>query len=121
MLLEAYILLHLSRLMLWVLPFRWCLKLCAVSGKPGREPDEGELAAITRAIRRAGRKTVFDASCLVKAIVARWMLRRRNIHSVLYFGVQSDSLKKIAAHAWVVSHQQEITPRSGDYKVLLEH
>ena len=121
MLLEAYILLHLSRLMLWILPFRWCLKLCAVSVRPGREPDKGELAAITRAIRRAGRKTVFHTTCLVKALVARWMLRRRNIHSVLYFGVQPDSLKKIAAHAWVVSHGQEITPRSGDYKVLLEH
>ncbi len=119
-LVQAYLLLHLARLMLWVLPFKSCLRLIRVGERHWREPKAGELIDLQRAIRRASRKTLFNSTCLIQAFTARWMLRRRGIRSDVYFGVLPHKGRKLDAHAWVVSHEMEITPKNGDYKVLLQ-
>ncbi len=118
--LEALTLLYLARLMLWVLPFRWCLKLIRETGSNGKIPAKDELQAIKQAIRRANRRAFWKNTCLVESFAARWMLRRRGIRSKVYIGVKPDQKTRIAAHAWVISHGTEIVARSGDYKILLE-
>lgn len=118
--LEALTLLYLARLMLWVLPFRWCMKLIRQRRDNGRVPAKEELPAIKQAIRRASKRAFWKNTCLVESFAARWMLRRRGIQSKVYIGVKPDQKTKIAAHAWVISHGTEIVPRSGDYKVLME-
>jgi hypothetical protein len=47
------------------------------------------------------------------------MLRRRKIHSEVFFGVKPDENTRIAAHAWVVSHGMEVVNQGGEYKILL--
>ncbi len=118
--LEALTLLYLARLMLWVLPFRWCLKLIRETGSNGKIPAKDELPAIKKAIRRANKRAFWKNTCLVESFAARWMLRRRGIRSKVYIGVKPDQKTKIAAHAWVISHGTEVVARSGEYKVLME-
>ncbi len=117
---EALSLLYLARLMLWVLPFRWCMKLIRQRGSQGRVPAKDELQAIKQAIRRANKRAFWKNTCLVESFAARWMLRRRGIRSKIYIGVKPDQKTKIAAHAWVISHGNEVVARSGDYKILME-
>ncbi len=120
LLFQAFVLLCMARLILWVLPFRWCLRLCAQTRQGERTPGHGELPAISRAIRRASRKTIFNSTCLVKALAARWILRSRGIESTLFFGVAPGTSQKIAAHAWLESHKLEITPCLKEHHVLFK-
>ncbi len=72
----------------------------------------GELRRISRYIRKIGDRLPWKCTCLVDAIAAKIMLRRRNIPATIFFGMAKDNDKKITAHAWV---------KCGDIYVTGEH
>jgi transglutaminase superfamily protein len=55
---------------------------------------------VRRAILRIAERLPWHSSCLVRALAARIMLRRRHLPSVLQFGV-GRTLTELSAHAWV--------------------
>ena len=116
---EALSYIFLSRFILWVFPFRFCMKLAEEKKKMIYHPEPKDLMNIKRAIRRANRLAFWRNVCLVNSIAARWMLRRRKIKSEIYIGVKPDAKTKIAAHAWVKSGETEIVEEGGDYVQLL--
>ncbi len=71
-----------------------------------------ELRRISRLIQKVGNLMPWKCTCLVNAITAKIMLRRRNIPATIFFGMAKDNDKKIAAHAWV---------KCGDIYVTGEH
>lgn len=116
---EAVSFIYLSWFILWVFPFRFCMKLAEEKKKMIHNPGPEDLMDIKRVIRRANRLAFWKNVCLVSSIAARWMLRRRSIQSEIYFGVKPDEKTKIAAHAWVKSGGIEIVEEGDDYVQLL--
>jgi hypothetical protein len=71
--------------------------------------NELTLRAISHAVRTMSRHTLWESTCLVKAIAAVKMLERRGIESTLYMGTAKDHSGKMIAHAWVRSGSMYIT------------
>ena len=117
---EALGYLYLAKLMLMLFPFRWCLRLMREKGTMDHRPSQEELLLVKRAVGRANRLAFWKNVCLVQSVAARWMLRRRKIHSEVFFGVKPDENTRIAAHAWVVSHGMEVVNQGGVFEILLK-
>lgn len=45
--------------------------------------------------------TPWESKCLVQALTAQRLLKKRNISSTLYLGIQKDKDNKMLAHAWL--------------------
>jgi hypothetical protein len=97
----------LARFGLLVLPFKW---IAPILGKPTQEtsavsqPEENDLSERVRwAVNAAGRHGPWKSTCLIEAITAKLMLRRRGIPSTLYLGAGRDENRKICYHAWLRS------------------
>jgi hypothetical protein len=56
---------------------------------------------IVRALATAGQRTPFRATCLIEALAAEAMLRRRGDDARFRLGVVRPSDNGLAAHAWV--------------------
>ena len=104
---EATVYLAVAQLLLFM-PFRWLAPLCGrvhpgvVSALPVLSEDENSSAfAVRRALLRVTRRLPWDSSCLVRALAAKMMLRRRHLPTVLQLGVRASSATKLSAHAWL--------------------
>jgi len=110
---EAWLSLAWSRLLIF-LPFR---RIAPLLGAPGCEtewrelPREAqiELERIADAVRIASRAAWWECKCLVRALAAMRMLKRRGIGSTLYLGTGRDDAGRLAAHAWLRSGSRIIT------------
>lgn len=67
------------------------------------ESTAASVRTVARAIHAMAEYTVWESSCLVRAIAAMKMLERRQVASTLYFGVSKDTNGKMKAHAWLRS------------------
>lgn len=55
---------------------------------------------VSRGIQVAANRLPWHTSCLVRAMAAKWMLRRRGVASTLYLGARHSG-SGLAAHAWL--------------------
>jgi hypothetical protein len=104
---EAIVCLAIARLLLLV-PFRW---LEPVIGRPQARSDgptgalgpheNAAACAVRRAILRVGGRLPWHSSCLVRALAAAIMLRRRRLPATLQLGVRGGSATELSAHAWL--------------------
>jgi hypothetical protein len=46
------------------------------------------------------------------------MLKRRKIHSDLFFGIGKNETGKVVAHAWITAGEIEVVPRGEGYLVM---
>jgi hypothetical protein len=107
LLLEAFALLGIARLMILAIPFR-CLavSLGRHMNESGEQVDPSALwyaRMIGEAVRSAANNTPWKSVCLPQAVAAQWMLKRRRIAATLYLGVAKDEKRpeRLAAHAWL--------------------
>ena len=116
---EALWQLFRARLLLLLIPFR---KIAPGLGKhmkeTAREPlcrDLTTLHHIRLALRRASRYTPWKSACLVQALAAKNMLKRRRIPYTLYLGLTKNGEieKGIKAHAWLRSGNLVLTGKKG--------
>ncbi len=63
-------------------------------------PADERAARIGRVIRTASRHLPWECSCLIQALAARSMLRRRQLGCVLHIGVLKRE-DKLESHAWL--------------------
>jgi hypothetical protein len=80
--------------------------------------QSGEIELIKLAVQRAGRLSPWRNRCLVSSLAGKCMLRRRKIGSLLSLGVAKGPDGKTVAHAWLLSGENEIVERRGDYTKL---
>jgi hypothetical protein len=116
LLLEALAYLGLARLAILLLPFRWLVPLL---GQQQRETPAAEtptfhptLQAVARAVTTTSRHTPWESACLVQAIAAKLMLKRRAIPSTLYLGVAKED-NRLTAHAWLRTGSLILTGGAG--------
>jgi hypothetical protein len=105
--LEVWLRLGLFRMAIALLPFARLtrsLNAHAESDSGPLSPQHHDTALLIRtAIKRAANHTPWESACLVQALCAQRMLKKRNISGSLHLGVmqegkESDSFK---AHAWI--------------------
>jgi hypothetical protein len=114
---EAVFFLFYSKVLL-LMPFRFCIKKLAQNNDRNEIMSPDTLTEIRNAVRRANRLAWWQNICLVKSFAARFMLQRRGISSVMYYGLKIKN-KKLEAHAYVLADGIYITPKgSDDFKVI---
>lgn len=74
-------------------------------------PAQQRTAARVRwAVARAARGLPFELVCLPQALVARRMLSRRGIGSVMFFGVERGKpIERLGTHAWLLAGDVPVT------------
>jgi hypothetical protein len=107
LLLEAFVLLGVARLLVLTVPFRW---LACSLGNHMQESDSmvgladlHHAILIGQAVRSAAGNTPWESVCLPQAVTGKWMLKRRHIAGTLYLGVAKTEAneQQLAAHAWL--------------------
>ena len=112
LLVEATLWLAVAGLGIAVLPFRQIGRLAA---RPIRRPElpqqarQKEVKRIRWAIIATARRVPWRAMCFQQGLAAQFMLRRRGIPSVLYYGAAQDDRSGLSTHVWV---------RDGDLEVV---
>jgi hypothetical protein len=113
---EALTCLGLARVATLLLPFRWLMPLLGqqqhetpMTDTPSCRPT---LRAVARAIASASRHAPWESACLVQAVTAKLMLKRRGIPSTLYLGVARED-DRLTAHAWLRSGYVVLTGGAG--------
>jgi len=99
---EAAAVLVLMRVGLWVLPFGTLQRTIARAAPREHRARGAAAAAIGRSVAAVARRLPL-MTCLVEALAAQAMLRRRGCESTLKFGVRPGGTgRAIDAHAWLV-------------------
>lgn len=86
---------------------------------PSRWP---EAQRVSRAIHAISRRTPWTSTCLMQAVAAQRMLRRRSVPSAAYLGIANGNATTdpLLAHAWVRVGDRMITGfcNEDDYRVI---
>jgi hypothetical protein len=102
LLVRAWVLFLAADAGLLLLPFTSLLKIGEVAsgGRSSAMPSSLSIPRLGRLVDIAGRYVPGRATCLKRALVLSWLLRRRGIASTLRIGVaRRDGV--LAAHAWL--------------------
>jgi hypothetical protein len=103
LLLEATLWLGVAGTAIAVLPFRHLGRLASCPVRlavPPQQTRQMEVKRVRWAIITAARRIPWLAMCFQQGLAAQFMLRRRGIPSVLYYGAASDR-RGLSAHVWV--------------------
>ncbi|GGF06706.1 hypothetical protein GCM10011611_10240 [Aliidongia dinghuensis] len=106
---EAVLLLAIARVAIAALPFRWLVRLLGrgdSAAAPLADMPEALITRVRWAVVAGARRVPWRAVCFQQGVAAHWMLRRRGVPSVLYYGTaptltQAGAAKGLAAHVWV--------------------
>ena len=111
--LECLLALAGARLARTCLPFRVIASGMGTATQEGGGQATAKQVRIAREVGRAvetmAKYTPFESNCLIKALAAQGMLRRRGIPRTIYFGVARDAEQPFSAHAWLECGQCLIT------------
>jgi hypothetical protein len=119
LLVEAFFLLGVARLVLLIMPFKWLAvtlgRYMEETGTEMKPADACYARIIGRAVCSAANYTPWKSVCLPQAVAAQWMLKRRHIAGTLYLGVAKNETPqlKITAHAWLRCGNLILTGREG--------
>jgi hypothetical protein len=112
LLLEGTLWLAVAGLAIAALPFRLVGRLAAAPIRrlePLPQERRREAKRISWAIAVAAPRVPWRTVCFQKGLAAQFMLRRRGVPSVLYYGAAMDSRGELSAHVWI---------RDGDVDVI---
>jgi hypothetical protein len=105
------------RLCILILPMKKLQENMGISNEEslpeGTEEQYREAARISHVVERVSKMTPWESKCLVKALTAQHLLRKRRIPSTLYLGVGKNNNDMIA-HAWLRSGKCYITGGNGE-------
>ena len=89
-------------------------------GEEGRETVDKEpreiyiyAASVSRIVNRICTKTSWESKCLVRALTAQKLLKRKKIHSTMYLGCKMEE-GKMVAHAWLRCGEMYVTGGNGE-------
>ena len=116
MLIEAYVLLFVSRMGVLTQPLKTVLRLSSTETlrKP-KDPSGSERAAhwTVWAVTTASRYGLWNCKCLTQALTAKFMLKRRGYPSTLVLGATPPAQGAMKAHAWLLFGGEVITGSEG--------
>ena len=117
---EATLLLGVSRLALKFTEFKKVAPHLGEHMKKHTDEQTGHCLSEAKKVRWAvsimSKYTPWESKCLVQAMAARIMLKRRGIKSTVYLGVARDEKGEMIAHAWLESCGFILTGAKGSDK-----
>jgi hypothetical protein len=105
LLIEAVFYSALARLIIILIPFKRYKKFMGIHNE--ETPLETDfknhktINKVSWAVAAVCTRTPWQSKCLVQALTAQRILKKRNIGSTLYLGVNKGWHNKIEAHAWL--------------------
>lgn len=103
--LRAYFYCGIARAYILFVPFNKLRKKMGKSKEESSEVVGNEVYKVAKRISwiviQAARYTPWESKCLVQALTAQRMLKKRGISTTLYLGVNKDSQNNMLAHAWL--------------------
>lgn len=106
LLVEAALLLGVTRLGLWLLPFQTLQRLLARLTRTTARPQNVECdskQSVVWAVETAGRYIPPVTTCLTQALAVQVLLLRRGYPALLHIGTTREDGGRFLAHAWVES------------------
>lgn len=114
---EAFILTGIMRYKILKTPFN---KLKIKLGEYNKESvEEVSIETYKKAkqirwiVTHISQHTPWESLCLVQAMTVQKMLKKRNISTTIYLGVNKDKNNEMKAHAWIRCGQMYITGGNG--------
>jgi hypothetical protein len=99
-----------AKILLALVPVRKLLgEPLAGAEVPAPDPAPAVLAEISWAVNAVSKVLRFSNICLVQALAARRMARRRGVATTLYLGVGRDNAGKLVFHAWLRYGERVVT------------
>ncbi|MEI9989184.1 MAG: lasso peptide biosynthesis B2 protein [Rhizomicrobium sp.] len=101
---ETLVALSAASLAIRLLPFRTVMSMAerAASGPaPASTPRQAACARVRWSVATCARHLPWRPLCFPQGLAAQWMLHRRRVPSVLFYGAAPDAAKGLAAHVWV--------------------
>ncbi len=101
---ETLVALSAATLAIRILPFRAVMSTAQrIAPGPARSGAERQAACarVRWSVTACAHRLPWHPLCFPQGLAAQWMLRRRRIPSVLYYGAAPDAVKGIVAHVWV--------------------
>jgi hypothetical protein len=113
--LEAWLLLHASRLLILFFPFKKIAASLGVLNQESISEFSDLLIAnnIKNSIERASRHALHSSKCYDQALAGKFMLKWRRLPSTIYFGLSKNDQSQLIAHAWLRFGDQIITGAKG--------
>ncbi len=122
LLLQAWLLLPVVRILLWLTGYRRTLanlqRLLSLNANAdlaataNRERQQ-QAATLGRLVNMAANHSLFEFNCLPRSLVLWWMLRRVGLAADLRIGVQKEA-HVFEAHAWVEYAGVPVSDKSSD-------
>ena len=97
---EALAALALASLAIALLPFRRVAAAASARGRRETRADAEMVRRVRGAVQGWSRRVPWKAVCFQRGLALHWMLRRRGIRSVLFYGARHEG-DGLAAHVWV--------------------
>jgi len=116
LLIQAVVWLGVTRIALWLLPFRIVRRLLARAARPS-SPRRGPATARRRLVWAvsAARRAVPYSTCLVQALAAEALFILHGHPADLRIGVVKNEAGGLIAHAWVESDGRVVLGNSSDF------
>ena len=110
------------RLQILLIKPKYLKKHWGEEGKESQEEEAHEIyvyaASVSRIVNRICTKTSWESKCLVRALTAQKLLKRKKIHSTMYLGCRLEE-GKMVAHAWLRVGKMYVTGGNGaDYAMV---
>lgn len=111
------------RIQILLIPSKILQKYWGRYGEESKSEDTNEhyfyAIGISNYVNRIAEKTPWQSKCLVRALTAQQLLRRKQIATTLYLGVGKDEKGRMIAHAWLRCGKLYVTGGNGaDYAVV---
>jgi hypothetical protein len=112
---EAWGLLHFSRLLVLFFPFK---KIASIMGVLNVETTYNDVNnnfsnQIEKAIQRASHYSIHSSKCYDQALAGKLMCNWRKLPSTIYFGLSKNEKQHLIAHAWLRVGNRIITGKHG--------
>lgn len=112
---EAWGLLHFSRLLVLFFPFK---KIASIMGVANVETTHNDVNnnfsnQIEKAIQRASHYSIHSSKCYDQALAGKLMCKWRKLPSTIYFGLSKNEKDNLIAHAWLRLGSRIITGKRG--------
>lgn len=118
LLIYVLVIMGLLRCMILLVPFRFIATRLGrkMAESPQENPGQAKyIRRISWAIEAVAGRTPWESKCLVQAIAAKMLLRRKGLHNTLYLGVSKGEDGSLIAHAWVRAGDRYVT--GGDVRM----
>ena len=111
------------RFLIRFIPMKYLRKHFGIQGEESTldSPAEGYKYAklISMHVDKSAGNTPWESKCLVRALTAKRLLKKKNISSTLYLGVKTEN-GKMSAHAWLRTGMLYVTGGSGEGYVVVD-